>query len=416
MRYGLRVMHFGPKEGMEMRKVRRNIFVLSVTLILTLSVSQFGTATAAEKPVSIGGSLPLTGTFSATGKWVERGYQFWAEEVNAKGGLLGRPVKLVIYDDRSDAKEAVSLAEKAITVDKVDLLLGGYPGTACTAVMPLAEKYKMVYVSMGGHMKSFSQGYTYSFGSPPLMGEWWYLGFFEWMKTIPADKRPRRAAVYTMNNPIGVSLMDSLYKGCKELGIDLVIDEKYNLPLTTADTMITKAKQMKADLLFANGMFPDGVMTLRACKVLDYSPMAIVQGIGSVIPEWTKELGKDGDYIFSGTSWHYKLKYPGNDKIIKTTKEKFKEDEPPLYFGFGYAWMQTLQQGVEGARGLDQIKIRDWLKNNEVKTIAGNFKFDEKGLPRPFVYLTQVINGKVELIWPSEMRTQQPVYPKPPWK
>ena len=277
-----------------MRSFKKSmVFLFSVCMILSLSLT---TLMAAEKPILIGGSLPLTGTFSATGKWVERGYQFWAEEINSRGGLLGRPVKLLIYDDKSDAKEAVNLAEKAITVDKVDLLLGGYPGTACTAVMPVAEKYKMVYVSMGGHMKSFSQGYTYSFGSPPLMGEWWYLGFFEWMKTVPAADRPKKAALYTMNNPIGVALMDSIYRGCKDLGIEIVIDEKYNLPLTTADTMISKAKQMKADVLFANGMFPDGVMTLRACKALAYSPKAIVQGIGSVIPEWTKELGKDGDY------------------------------------------------------------------------------------------------------------------------
>jgi len=396
-----------------MRKKVLLVLVSSLFLVLFLGISP--TVFAQQKPIVIGGSLPLTGTFSATGKWVEKGYQFWLDEVTPKGGLLGRPVKLIIYDDKSDAKEAVSLAEKAITVDKVDLLLGGYPGTACTAVMPLAEKYKMVYVSMGGHMKSFSQGYSYSFGAPPLMGEWWYLGFFEWMKTVPADKRPKKAALYTMNNPIGVSLLDSIYKGCKELGVEIIIDEKYNLPLTTADPMITKAKQMKADLLFANGMFPDGVMTLRTCKALNYAPLAIAQGIGSVIPEWTKELGKDGDYVFSGTSWHYKVKYPGNDKIIRVAKEKFNEEEPPLYFGFGYAWMQTLQQGVEGAKSLDNTKIRDWLKTHEVKTIAGNFKFDEKGLPKPFVYLTQVIDGKVELIWPPDMRSHEPVYPKPAW-
>jgi len=396
-----------------MRKKVLLVLVSSLFLVLFLGISP--TVFAQPKPIVIGGSLPLTGTFSATGKWVEKGYQFWLDEVTPKGGLLGRPVKLIIYDDKSDAKEAVGLAEKAITVDKVDLLLGGYPGTACTAVMPLAEKYKMVYVSMGGHMKSFSQGYSYSFGAPPLMGEWWYLGFFEWMKTVPADKRPKKAALYTMNNPIGVSLLDSIYKGCKELGVEIIIDEKYNLPLTTADPMITKAKQMKADLLFANGMFPDGVMTLRTCKALNYAPLAIAQGIGSVIPEWTKELGKDGDYVFSGTSWHYKVKYPGNDKIIKVAKEKFNEEEPPLYFGFGYAWMQTLQQGVEGAKTLDNTKIRDWLKTHEVKTIAGNFKFDEKGLPKPFVYLTQVIDGKVELIWPPDMRSHEPVYPKPAW-
>ncbi|RPJ00925.1 MAG: ABC transporter substrate-binding protein, partial [Deltaproteobacteria bacterium] len=124
---------------------RSPICLIGVTLILVLSLQTV--AISAEKPILIGGSLPLTGTFSATGKWVEKGYQFWAEEVNARGGMMGRPVKLVIYDDKSDAKEAVNLAEKAITVDKVDLLLGGYPGTACTAVMPVAEKYKMVYVS-----------------------------------------------------------------------------------------------------------------------------------------------------------------------------------------------------------------------------------------------------------------------------
>jgi branched-chain amino acid transport system substrate-binding protein len=135
-----------------------------------------------------------------------------------------------------------------------------------------------------------------------------------------------------------------------------------------------------------------------------------------VIPEWSKELGKDGDFIFSGTSWHHKLKYPGNEKINKVAKEKFNENEAPLYFGFGYAWMQTLEQAVQGAKSLDQTKIKDWLKTSEVKTIAGNFKFDDKGLPSPFVYLTQVIDGNVELIWPKDMRTHEPVYPKPAWK
>lgn len=117
------------------------------------------------------------------------------------------------------------------------------------------------------------------------MGEWWYLGFFEWMKTVSLDKQPKKVAVYTMNNPIGMAFMDSIYEGCKEMGIGIIIDEKYNLPSTTADPMIIKAKQSKADLLFANGMFPDRVMKIRACKALDYSPKAIVQGIGSVIPE-----------------------------------------------------------------------------------------------------------------------------------
>jgi branched-chain amino acid transport system substrate-binding protein len=341
--------------------------------------------------------------------------EFWAEEINAKGGLLGRKVVFKIYDDESSAAKAVTFAEKAITVDKVDLLFGGYPGTAARAVMPLAEKHKYVYVSMGGHMKSFQQGYTYSFGGPPLMGEWWYEGFYQWLKSVPADQRPKRAAIYSMNNPIGASLMDSIYRMSDDLGIKRVIDEKYNLPLPDATPLIVKAKQMNADLLFANGFFADGVMTLRTAKALNYNPKAIVQGVGSVIPAWIKELGKDGDYVFSGTSLHNKLNYPGNDKLNAYVKKTYNLPAYPVYFGFGYVWMQTLSQGVEGAKSLDQNEIRDWLKSHTVNTIAGTMGFDKRGLPSPINFCTQVINGKVELIWPKEVRTAPPVYPKPKW-
>ncbi|MEJ2099561.1 MAG: amino acid ABC transporter substrate-binding protein [Desulfobacterales bacterium] len=373
-------------------------------------------AGAQQKPIVIGGSLPLTGRFAETAKWIEKGMQYWAAETNAQGGLLGRQVEFIIYDDESDAKKAVTFAEKAITVDKVDLLFGGYPGTAARAVMPLAEKYKYVYVSMGGHMKSFEQGYTYSIGGPPLMGEWWYEGFYQWLKTVPAEQRPQRAAVYTMNNPIGASLTDSINRMSKDLGVKQVINEKYNLPLPDATPLIMKAKQLNCDILFSNGFFADGVMTIRAAKALDYNPKAILQGVGSVIPAWVKELGKDGDFVFSGTSLHNKLNYPGNDKLNAYVKKEYNLDGYPLYFGFGYAWMQTLSQGVEGAGSLDQTEIRDWLKSNTVHTIAGPMSFDEKGLPKPIDFCTQVINGQVELVWPKEVRTHDPVYPKPAWK
>lgn len=396
---------------------RRLIKVLGKLLgTVLMLLMAFSISDAAEKPILIGGSLPLTGQYAETGQWIERGMKFWAKEINEKGGLLGRPVEFKIYDDESNVNKAVTFAEKAITVDKVDLLFGGYPGTAARAVMPVAEKHKFVYVSMGGHMKSFEQGYSYSFGGPPLMGEWWYEGFFQWLETVPADQRPKKAAVYTMNNPIGASLMESITKWTNKLGIQIVVDEKYNLPLPDATPLIVKAKQMDCDLLFSNGVFPDGVMTVRAAKALEYNPKAIVQGIGSVLPAWSKELGPDGDYVFSGTSLHNKLNFPGNEKLNEFVKKEYQIDGYPLYFGFGYAWMQTLAQAVEGAKTLEQTKIRDWLKANKVNTIAGPMKFNTKGLPDPINFCTQVINGKAELVWPPEVRTAKPVYPKPAWK
>jgi branched-chain amino acid transport system substrate-binding protein len=371
---------------------------------------------AEQKPIIIGGSLPLTGGFAETAKVIEKGYQFWVEETNAKGGLLGRPIKLIIYDDESKAENAVKLAEKAITVDKVDFLLGGYPGTAARAVMPVAESHKMVYVSMGGHMASFTRGYTYSFGAPPLMGEWWFIGAFQWLETFPADQRPKRTAVYIMNNPIGTSLLGSIDEFTKKLGIQVVINEKYNLPLPAAEPLIMKAKQMNCDLFVSGGVFPDGVTTLKAAKALKYNPKVYLQGIGSIIPAWLKELGDDGNYIVSGTSYHPKLNNPSNLSLIKRVKEKLGMPEVDIYFGFAYAWLQTLAAGMEGTKGFDQAKIRDWLKSNPVETVAGTFHFDDKGLPKPFAYATQIIDRHVELIWPPDIGSHKGVYPKPAWK
>jgi len=386
-------------------------------LILSLSLPfLFPFICEAQKPILIGGSLPLTGVWAETAKVVQKGYQFWVDETNAQGGLLGRPVNLIIYDDEGKPDSAVKLAEKVITLDKVDLLLGGYPGTAARAVMPVAEKYKMVYVSMGGHMASFVQGYTYSFGSPPLMGEWWFIGAFQWLEALPAAQRPKRAAVYIMNNPVGTSLLSSLDEYTKKLGIEIVINERYSLPLPSAEPLVMKAKQLNCDLFVSGGVFPDGVMTVKATKTLKYNPKVYFQGIGSIIPAWVKELGDDGNYIVSGTSYHHKLNNPSNMKVVKRVKEKLGLDEVDTYFGFAWAWLQTLAAGVEGTKGLDQTKIRDWLKTHKVETIAGTFTFDEKGLPKPFTYATQVIDRRVELIWPPEARTHKGVYPKPMWK
>ncbi|MEI7637984.1 MAG: amino acid ABC transporter substrate-binding protein [Syntrophus sp. (in: bacteria)] len=401
---------------MKGKRMKGFSLLMTIAVLCGLMLTVPAAAIGAGKPIVIGGSLPLTGEFAETGQWIERGMRYWAEGINAKGGLLGRPVEFKIYDDQSNVGKAVTFAEKAITVDKVDLLFGGYPGTAARAVMPVAEKHKVVYVSMGGHMKSFQQGYTYSFGAPPLMGEWWYEGFFQWLATVPANQRPKRAAVYTINNPVGLSLQDSIDRWTKKLNIQVVINEKYNSPLADATSLIVKAKQMNCDIIFSNGFFPDGVTTMKAAKALDYNPKAIVQGIGSVVPAWIKELGADGDYVFSGTSLYNKLNYPGNDKLNAYVKTKYNLDGYPLYFGFGYAWMQTLEQGVTGAKSLDQTKIRDWLKKNKVNTIAGPMTFDKKGLPTPINFCTQIINGKVELIWPKNIRTKEPVYPKPAWK
>ncbi|WP_324716664.1 amino acid ABC transporter substrate-binding protein [Carboxydochorda subterranea] len=400
---------------MERGAHNRLVSVAMGMLLGAAAMAVHASIAVAATPIRIGATLPLTGPFADTGQWVARGYQKWARDVNARGGLLGRPVELTILDDASVADRAISLLERLITVDRVDLILGGYPGTAAAAQMAVAERYRKVYVSMGGHMASFQRGFRYSFGAPPLMGEWWYEGVWEWLATLPAAQRPQKAAMITINNPVGAAVRSSAIEGLRRVGILLVMDERYDVPLATAEPLVSRAIALGADLFIANGFFPDGVQTIRAMKALNYNPKLVLQGIGSIIPEWVQELGADGNYVVSGTPLHDRLPFAGIAELAEAARQEFGVGTTPQYYLFGYAWAQALEKGVQGAGTLDQDAVAAYLRSHIIETIAGRFTFDARGLPPPYRYTTQVIEGRVELIWPPEVATHAPVYPKPSW-
>lgn len=396
---------------------KRGLFVVLVSGIIFILVALplIATAQPKPKPIKIGGSLAITGPVAENAKWVKLGYEYWAEKLNKEGGLLGRPVELVIYDDEAKPDKGVMLLEKAITVDKVDLLLGGYPGHICAAQMPVAEKYGMVYVSQGGHMASFSQGFKYSFSATPMMGEWLSVAFFEFLESLPAKDRPTSVAFIRMNNPIGRSGMPVERKWAEKLGMKIVVEEFYDPPLTTADAVITKCKERNAELLYCTQFFPDAVLTVRSSKALGYNPKFFQQSLAASAPAWPKVLGADANYAYQAVVIANSLPLPGIQELNKLAKERWNEPAAPEYFLFGYSWVETLQRGVEGAKSLHQDAIRDYLRKNEISIISGKFKFDEKGLPPPYSYVVQVIGGKTEVVYPTERRTAQPIYPKPAW-
>lgn len=372
-------------------------------------------ATAQPKPIKVGGSIAITGPLADNAAWVKRGYEYWAEKINRSGGLLGRPVELIIYDDETKPDKAVLLLEKAITVDKVDLLLGGYGGASCAAQMPVAEKYGMVYVSMGGHMASFTQGFKYSFSATPMMGEWLSVAFFNFLEGLPAKDRPQTAAFIRLNNPIGRSGVIPERKGAEKLGIKIVLEEFYDSPLTSADALISKCKERNAEILYCTQFFPDAVLTVRASKALGYNPKFFQQSIAATSPAWVKTLGPDANYAYQAVIITNSLPTPGIQELNQVAKERWGQPAAPEYFLFGYSWVETLQQGVEGAKSLKQDAIQDYLRKNEISIISGKFKFDERGLPPPYSYVVQVINGKTEVVYPFEKQTAKPVYPKPAW-
>jgi branched-chain amino acid transport system substrate-binding protein len=390
-----------------------------ITLLCVLFLHALcGFSAAAPQPLKIGGSLPLTGIYSETAKWIKQGYDFWVEDINKRGGLLGRPVQLIVYDDESSADKAVTYYERAITVDKAELVFGGYPGTANVALMPLVEKYNKVFVGMGGaSMKSFEQGFTYSFASPPLLGEWVYISIIGAIDDlIPKAQWPKSIAILNMNTVVGLSQRENLSKAAEQRGIKIVMDEIYNLPLSDATPLVSKAKMRGAELLACMSFFDDGIMIMRAAKAINYNPKLIFQMIASTIPAWMKELGEDGNNVIGPMWWHARLPFPDNKKINEAAKAKFGIPEAPNFFGLGYCYMKTLELAVQGAQTLDNAKIRDYLRSNKFDLPYGTgITFDKKGLPTPYAFTSQITNGRVELAWPKDVATTKLIYPRTNW-
>ncbi len=390
---------------------------LVATLLIVSPCFSQATRSGTAAPIRIGGSLPLTGIYSESGKWLKAGYDYWEEDINKRGGLLGRPVKLIIYDDESNVDKAVTYYERAITVDKVDLIFGGFPGTAGVALMPLAEKYGKVLVGMGGHLKSFEQGYTYSFGTMPLISEWVYLSFVTLLdELIPKSDRPKSMALLTMNNVIGLSAVPNVVKAVEERGVKIVVNEIYNLPLADVTPIVSKAKANSAEILCCLSFFDDAVMIMRAAKAMNYKPKVIYQQIATKIPAWMKELGEDGNNILGSSFWSPGLPYPGNDLIYKGAKEKLGMAIPPDYFGQGYIFMYGLELAVKGANTLDDKKIRDYLRTHTFDLPYGrNIKFDSRGLPPPYIFTVMTVGGRNVLVGPKDVAAAKIVYPRPDW-
>jgi branched-chain amino acid transport system substrate-binding protein len=406
---------------------RHNLYLftllLSVVILISFIVPGCGQpaaskpdAAAVTTPIKIGGTLPLTGPSSYLGKFVKAGYDKCVEDINAKGGLLGRKVELTIYDDQSDPRQAATLLDKLVTVDKVNLLAGGYPGGSAAVQMPIAEQYRMVFISMGGQWDTFQKGFTYSFGAPPLMNKWWYDGIWGWIASMPKEQRPKTAAVYSLNYISSMDAHKAAPDVMKSLGIEMAVYELYDAPLASADSLVSKAKAANADLFYQQSSFEDGILTIKACKSMGYNPKILIQGTASLVPAWNQLLAADANNVITGMPISNKLPYPGIAEINKW----YADANPPAkncpeYILLGYSWMQTLQKGVEGANSLDQGKIRDYLHNNEISTICGKFKFDKTGLPAPYSFAGQTQNGQLELIWPLNVHSAEPVYPKPDW-
>ena len=371
------------------------------------------------EPIRIGASLPLTGDFSEPGVAAKQGYEIWQELVNKNGGLLGRPVEILIKDDQSDQNLIVTDYNALIQQEKVDLLLGTFSSLLNLPASAVAERNQMVYVEpAGGSPEMFSRGFKYLFFAQQATAPHQADLFSEWVTGLPAGEKPKTAAYIIADDPFGGPVAEGVQNQLEAGGVETVYSEVYPPETVNFDAVASAIASKKPDVIAQGSAgLSDGVNLIRALIKVGYSPKQFFQAsTPSFADQFSEAIGIDNtEGVFYAVSYHVDTPTTGNEDFLAAYRAKYDAD-PPEDAADGYAAAQVLQAAVEAVGEIDQDKIRDWLHSNSVDTILGKLSWDETGAPQQAFLLAQWQNGDEEIVLPEDAATSDSIVnPKPAW-
>jgi branched-chain amino acid transport system substrate-binding protein len=378
-----------------------------------------GAAQAAD-PIKIGFSMPLTGSLASTGKAILTAYQMWEEDINAKGGLLGRPVKLVYYDDQSSAAVVPGIYAKLFDIDKIDLAVSSY-GTNLTApAVPVVIPRKFVLMGLFALAINEPFNYPYYFSmfpaGPDAIHEF-SRGYFE----IAKEQKLATVALVSADSDFAKKAADGAHDNATKMGFRIVYERSY--PPNTVDfSPILRAVQAtNPDFVYVASYPPESVGLVRAAREIGLKTKMF--GGGMVGPQYAALKQQLGEQLNNIVNYDFyvpepTVPFPGIEAFLKRYQAKAEGNMDALGFfvpPFAYANMQVLAQAVEAVGGVaDQQKLGEYLRKGSFKTMVGDVRFAPNGewaVPRVLQTQFQNIKGN-DLGQFKRAGTQVIVFPK----
>lgn len=359
-------------------------------------------------PVRVGSTLALTGPLATTALTHKLVGEIYVEQLNARGGLLGRKVEWLLKDDQSKPELARTLYEQLITSDKVDLLMGPYATGAILSAMGVAERYNKVLVHHTFGIPSLSK-YDYAFpawsiGSDP--GTTVPNTLFDALAASP--KPPKTIAIVTSKFPSIYFLSQGGREVAKKRGLQEVLYLEWDFGNRDFGPIAARIKDAKPDLVWMGDIALEGNMLLDAMKKIDYTPPLHFHIYPAPGP---MTQSSEGNRALSLTIFEEHAPfttYPGAAAFLKVFKERATKLNMPytsveVQAAASYSAWQILEAGVRGANSFDDKKIGIWLKKNKVQTIHGNLRFDGIGnYGDDLMKIKQVQNGNWVVVWPKQ--------------
>ncbi|MGA8611779.1 MAG: amino acid ABC transporter substrate-binding protein [Xanthobacteraceae bacterium] len=397
------------------------------------AVARAAEPSAAAPPIKIGFGMSLTGPLAANGKSALLAMQTWEADVNAKGGLLGRPVKLVYYDDQSNPSTVPSIYAKLLDVDKVNLLVSGYATNMIAPAMPIVMEHGKVFISLFGLAVNTQFHYPKYFSmlpTGPQAEESFTKGFFNIaMEQYP---KPQTVAIVGANADFSNHAMQGALANAKAAGLKVVYDETYP-PQTTDFTPIVQAIQATNPDVVVICSYPldtDGMV--RAINELGFAPKMVGGGmVGLQSTSIQTQLGPELNGIVDFNFWlpEKTMEFPGVTTLMHQYQAKAASEgvDPLGYYmaPWGYADLQVLGEAITATKSLNDTKLADYMHHATFKTVVGDVKFGSDGewdtsrvLQVQFHGITghgleqfRNANTVETILTPSEYKTGNVIYP-----
>jgi branched-chain amino acid transport system substrate-binding protein len=340
-------------------------------------------ALAQANTVKIGMSMPQTGSLGAGGQAALLALRMWVDDVNQKGGLLGRKVEFIVYDDQTRADLTPGIYTKLLDVDKVNLLIAPY-GTVPTApVMPLVkERHKLLMGNFSFQVNSKVQHDMYFNNSPWNDASSWSDGFFAAGKRAGA----KTVAILAADNDFAQNLANGARTLAGKAGIKTVYDQNYPPSTTDFSSLIRAIRAARPEMVFVMSYPNDSVAIVRAVNEIGVGSQVQIFGGGMVGLQFTpimNSLGSLMNGILNYNSYVPGMKFPGIEEFLKRYAQKAAEAKvDPLGFylpPFNYAIGQILEQAIGATKSIEDKALADWLHKNEVHTMVGPIRWGKDG-------------------------------------
>jgi branched-chain amino acid transport system substrate-binding protein len=366
--------------GVRMRR-RATMLAAAFALFSPAALAQSG------PPITIGYGISQTGGLAPNGKSALLAQKIWEEDINAKGGLLGRPVKLVYYDDQTNPASVPGLYQKLLDIDKVDIVIGGYGTNLLAPTMPVVIQKKKMLIGLFGMAVNSEFNYPNYFSMIPLgptPKSAATKGFFQ--AAVAQNPKPETVAIVAADAEFPINGSEGARENIKAAGLKIVYDRRYP-PATTDFTPIVRAIQAtNPDIVAIFSYPPDSVGMVRAVNEVGFKPKMIGGGmVGLQATAIKMQLGPLLNGFINYDFWLpiEKMNFPGVTEFMKRYQARASAEgvDPLGYYiaPWGYAQLQVLEQAVAATKSLDDDKLADYIRATTFKTVVGDVRFGRQG-------------------------------------